>query len=191
MPDPALITSAAVVAYLGESAGNAAAVEALALRVEAMLNAACGRTDRPFRAAQAGRVELHDGTGVRHLYLDYPVADLTSVTLGTDHDTPDATLEVDDPTLVQWAVGSRRVRRLDGVFGAAGSPGYVRVTYDAQADVPANAAQALLRMTARLWWQRGSEDATSERIGGAATDLATEPDEVWESVVAPFRSVVG
>jgi hypothetical protein len=192
---PELFEMGELMDFLGEDATDTdltAQVEDLADRVEALLNAECGRSDRPFQAAELAREEIHDGTGGRTLYLDYPVTTLTAVALGTDPDEPEVELEVADPTKVQFRAGHRRIRRLDGAFGCQGDPGFVHVTYDAAADIPAFAGLAVMRRVASLWRNRGSEDATSERYGGAAVELVNgAPDEVWKRVVAPFASGVG
>lgn len=187
-----LVSQEEFVAFLGEAADtpDADAMGALVAQVEALFVSECQRRDRPFQEAELGRVEEHDGTGGRTLWLDYNVTALTSLTLGYDPDDPDETLDVDDPAAVQWRVGSNRIRRLDGCFGEAGQPGYVHVTYDAAAYLPDDAKAAILRRAAAVWRNRGSEDASSERIGGAMVELVNgAPDAVWEAAVAAHRAV--
>jgi hypothetical protein len=191
-----LVTGAQVLSYLGGfdngEEGRDVAL-ALADQIEALLLSQCARGNRPWQLAQVGRVERKDGTGNGTLYLDYPIAALTSVKLGYDAAAPIETLVVNDQTKLVWDVGSNRLQRSDsGVFGTAGFPGYVRVTYDTEADAPDDAALAVLRGVATVFGQRGSEDSKSERVGGFSTDLiaAIEGDPVWQMVVGAHRVIV-
>lgn len=191
----ALVSAPAVLNFLalGEEEAGADQVVTLAGQVEALLLAQCRRADRPFQLAQAARVEFRDSTGGRKLWLDYPVATLTSVLLGPDHAAPSETLDVADQTELVWAVGSKKLERVDGgVFGCADRPRFVKVTYDAQADLPSDATLAVIRVTAALWRQRGAEDVKSERVGGYSADLekVAEGDPVWQMVVQQYRAAV-
>jgi len=152
-------------------------------QVEAMFERACGRTHIPFQAAQTTRVEVRDGTGSSVIHLDYAISTLTSVVLGYDPAEPDETLVVAD---LLYAAGSRRLVRTDGVFGGFGAPRYVHVTYAAQADLPTDAAMAVLRVATAIYRQRGSEGVFSESVGGQFQQLAKLPkdDPVWEMAVA-------
>lgn len=191
-----LVTVEDLESHLGLEAGtDAELLQTLADAGEAMFLAACGRSRRPFLAAAASRTELHDGTGTGALWLDYPVGDASTITLtvGTDHTDPDETLDVDDLVI---AVGSREVRRLEACstgtgFGALDRPGRVRVTYTAQAEAPADAALAITRVCAALYWQRGAEGTRSERAGAISTDYAAiaESDPVWRAAVDAHREV--
>lgn len=167
-------------------------VERLIDQVEALFLAQTSRTHRPFQAAQAARVEVHDGNGQAWLYLHYPVAALTAVKVGADATAPDETLAVSDLKVLRFGVGGRRLQRVDGgTFGCAGDPRVVHVTYDAQADLPADATVAILRAVAALYRQRGSEDAKSERVGGFASDLSdfATDDPTWRAAVAAHREL--
>ncbi len=191
-----LVSSATVLNFLalGEGEGGADQVVALAGQVEALLVSQCGRTERAFQDAAQGRVEYRDGTGRPSLWLDYPIAVLTSVTIGPDHAAPSATLPVNDQTALVWSAGSPRLVRVDGgVWGCLDEPRIVRVTYDAAADLPADAALAVLRVTAAVWRQRGAEDVKSERVGGYSADLAAaaDSDPIWQAVVEQHRVSVG
>lgn len=193
------LTSAAdLLTYLGEDAGDAELLTIagrMGAAIEAALNADCLRSERPFLVAptppavMAARTEVHDGTGGRSLYLDFPVAALTTLVLGYDVSDPDTTLDVGDPTEVQFRVGHRRIRRLDGEFGCQGQSGYVHVTYTPKADAPDDAVQVLMDEVARLWQQRGSQDAVLERYGGAHVELAVERSAAWKAFVERHREV--
>lgn len=175
---------------LGEGEAGADQVVVLAGQVEALLLTQCGRTDRPFQGAGSNRTEYRDGTGRATLWLDYPVAALTSVQLGPDHANPSETLPVNDQTQLVWAAGSPRLVRVDGgVWGALEAPRIVKVVYNTAADLPADATLAVLRVTAAIWRQRGAEDVRSERVGGYSADLAAaaESDPIWQLVVGQFR----
>lgn len=182
-----LVTQLQLENELGLGAGAADAALLLLLdQVEAAFEADCGRASRPFQAAQNGRTERKDGTGTAVLYLDYPIAALTSVKLGYNAADPDEVLEVADQTKLVWDVGRGRLVRVDGgVFGCNRQPGYVTVVYNTQADLPADAARAVIHGTAVLYRQRGAEDASSESIGGTRAELikAFEGDSVWQRAV--------
>ena len=184
----ALVSQDEAGAFLGLSSTDPI-VGSLVEQAEAAFNAACGREEQPFADVLTGRVERLDGTGSRTLYVDYPIDTLTSITLGYDTGTPDETLVVADPTKVGFQAGKRRITRNDGgVFGCAGQPGYVVVTYTSKADLPADAKQAVLRRVALIYGQIGSEDARSEAIGGVRTELAdADQDAVWREAVQRHR----
>jgi len=188
MPIGTLVTSGDLFDFLGLTTEQQSLADDLAGLVEALLLQQCGRgPERPFQAAQPGRVEIHDGTGNPLLWLDYRVDTLTSVLLGQNPSTPDETLNVSDPAVLVWGVGSPRIARVDGRrFGCLDRPRYIQVTYDAQADAPAEASLAVLRVTAAVRRQRGSEDAKSERMGAYSADLAAvaQDDPVWQMAVA-------
>lgn len=191
----ALVPTATLLSYiaLGEDEAGADQVVELAGQVEALLLAQCRRTGRPFQAAASGRVERKDGTGGTSCWLDYPVAALTSVLLGYNPADPIETLAVADPAVLVWQVGRKRLTRVDGgSFGAFGAPLYVQVTYDAAADLPTDAALAVLRVTAAIWRQRGAEDVSAERVGGYSAELekVAEGDPVWQMAVQQYRVTV-
>lgn len=183
-----LVTLSEFSAYLGESI-DAGVGEPLLDQVEAMLEAASNRTHRPFAAAAIGRTERHDGTGRPLLYLDYPIAALTSVKLGADVGAPDETLDVADQTTLSWQVARARLQRVDGqVFGETGQPGVVHVTYTTADDLPELAALAVKRAAAALWHQIGQEAVTSERLGAWNAEFrAVEADPTWQAAVAAYR----
>lgn len=160
--------------------------------VEAAFLADCGRDDRPFQDAEAGRVELHDGNDLAVLWLDYEVASLSSVLLGLDASDPDETLDVADPDILIWVAGKARLARVDGgFFGHAWQPNYVQVTYDARADLPVDARNAITAAVAAIMNRRGAEGQAAERIGPYSTDYLrpyTETDE-WQRAVAHHRVV--
>lgn len=191
-----LVTVDALIEYLGPDAeADEDLLDRLLDQVEAAFEAACGRQDTPFQAAATARVEDHDGTGMTVLWLDYPVGDLTALTIGSDPDDPDDTLDVADPLVLRWQVGSRRVVRLDGgLFGARGQPLAVRATYDTAADLPEDAAMAVTLKVAERYHQRGAEDLLSERLGtyqyqvaGGGIGGSAPADEVWDRAVAAHR----
>jgi hypothetical protein len=157
--------------------------------VEATFVAACRRQHRPFQGAELGRVEEHDGSGSTSLWLHYPVTALATVTLGADHEHPDETLTAADLHVV---AGRRRIQRRNGAtFGALDAPGYVRVTYNAAADLPLGAGLAVVRVAAAVYRQRGSEDVKSERSGTYSSELAAvaDSDPLWQAAVEAHREI--
>ena len=189
-----LVTPSEILAYLGDPTGSDVQIGLqLVDEVEALLLQQCGREGRPFQPAQTGRVERRDGTGRPVLFLDYPIGVLTTVKLGYNVASPDETLVVNDQTKLSWAVGSPRLYRVDGgIFGWQGQPGAVSVTYTTQDDLPEDAALAVKRVTSALFNSRGSEGASSERLGNYSIDLKhlAEEDPIWQRVIGGRRLVV-
>lgn len=152
-------------------------------QVEALFCAQANRRERAFVGAQTARVEVHDSADSAILHLDYPIATLTSVVLGYVPGTPDETLVVNDAAKLAWGAGSTRLQRTDGgTFGGVGKPRYVHVTYNTQADLPADVALAVQSVAASIYRRRGSEDASSERLGGFQADFAqiAAADPLWK-----------
>ena len=192
--EPLIVSAASAAAYMGLDPSDTALINLLTpliVETEALLATDCNRSDRPFAAAMAGRNETQDGTGSRSIYVDYPIAALTSIVLGHDVNDPVETLDVADPAIVQWRVGSRRIRRLDAAFGKLRQPGYVHIVYDSLSDVPADAPLAIKRRVAAIWQDRGSEGASSERFGPVTlqSTLAAS-DEIWRTVCDANREVI-
>ncbi len=205
MPD--LVATSEVANFLGGVPVDSA-LRGLVDQVEGFFNASCGRRDRPFQPASPARVEVHDGTGRSTLFLHYPASRVTAFAIGLDPDDPTYSINVTDsgvteastgnrrvlrlngsPVLV-YEVGHRRIDRMDGVFGTLGRPREVTVTYDTADDLPIDANLAICRGVAAIYWQRGSEDASSQTVGGhTQLTKALEGDPVWERAVA-MNSVV-
>lgn len=166
--------------------GEAAVLKTLLAEVKAFFEQQVDRARAPFADTQTGRVEVHDGTGSALLTVDYPIAALTSITLGHNPASPIETLTVNDPSLLVFATGDRTIERVDGgTFGEYRKPRYIHVTYNAEADLPVDVAIAVKRLTAQLYRQRGSEDAQTEAVSGYSrtmADLATT-DPIWRQTV--------
>jgi hypothetical protein len=169
-------------------------LQALLDQVEALLLNEANRVDVPFMLATAeDRVEYHDGTGGRVLFLNYPIADVSSIKLGLDPSDPDDTLDPTDKRVVRWETGKRRLLRVDGgVFGKRGTPLYVEVTYDAAADRAQDLDAARLGITRRvaaIWRQRGAEGWASigqlDVRGQADKELDRTPE--WQKAVTTLR----
>ena len=161
-------------------------------RVQKRFERECGRSSVPFVDAALGRVEVRDGTGTCEVFLDYGITTLTAVTLGTDPLAPDETLDVAD---LVYTAGKRRIVRADGGrFGRFGAPQYVHVTYDAAADLPADAADAIYQTAAAEYRRRGDEGVRSETAGPYSVSYFDQSDattaDVWnEAVGAHMRGV--
>lgn len=160
--------------------------------VEDAFERACNRSERPFTTADAARTEVHDGTGHAALYLDYPIDEVTAILLGYDASSPDEELDPDDLTVVTWPSGGRCISRVDGgKFGTIDQPRYVTVVYDTQDDLPEVAKLAVMRATAMLYRQRGSEDARAETSGDFSHTLGSiEEDGFWKMAVQTCREPV-
>lgn len=162
-------------------------------QVKELLERACGRDQRPFQDAQAGRIERQDGTGSSELFLDYPIAALSqSILVGGDPAAPDETLSPTDKTKVRWIVGHRRISRVDdGQWKELDAPLVVQVTYNAAADLPKAAKMAVTQVVAAVYRQRGSEDVNAERTGGYSADLkkVIEEQPAWAAAVAVLSEI--
>lgn len=186
-----LVEQTEVVEYLGiaeEKYSNA--LEQLRLSTIGLFERLCDRAHAPFSDAIAARTEVHDGTGSDSLWLDYPIATLTSVKIGRNPATPDETVTVGDVDVLAVDVGARRVVRVDGgEFGELDAPRVVHVTYDTADDLPADAQLAVLRVIAQVYRQRGSEDASSETVSGYARTMANlaAQDALWLAAVTAHK----
>ncbi|KKL13679.1 hypothetical protein LCGC14_2523360 [marine sediment metagenome] len=165
-------------------------ITALLERVEGTLEAECDREALPFLAAQSGRAEWRDGTGTKYLRLYYPIAVLTSITLGRDSSDPVDTLDVADVDVISFSVGGTRLTRTDGgKFGARGSPRYVKVTYDAAAFLPNAAKEAVMDVAAGRVRQFGTEGFKSFKLldsGGSLRKLMDDSG-AWRRAVEQYR----
>ena len=191
---PHIVSPVTFLESLGETDVTPAILNALDL-AESLFEAA---THRTFAAAQSSRTEVHDGNGQEVLYLDYPVAVLTSVKLGYNPAAPAETLVVDDQAVLNWKVGSARLQRVGGKFGRGGEPNYVQVVYNAQGDISELAEQAIL-LAGRLAFTGGLEGVSAERIGAYSVEFqssgntgssALENSQVWTAAVNAHMRVV-
>jgi hypothetical protein len=191
-----LATLAEYKAYLGDDPTSLpadAVLQNILDGTEAELEAALGRTHRPFAAALTAREETHDGTGTGVLFLDYPIATIASLALGHDIDAPVETLDPDDKAVVVWQAGSARVARVDcGRFGCARDPNYVHVTYDTQADLPADCKLALLEVAAGVYRKQGDEHLASERMGPYSVEFrsAVAASSAWSDALRNHAEVL-
>jgi len=161
--------------------------------VEDVFEGEVGRTDTSFAVAATARTEVHDGTGCADLFLNYPISDVTTVTIGYDTSDPVEILDPTDIDKLTFGTGSRRLTRTDGgIFGLAGKKRYVHVTYDHQDDLPGNAKLAIMRVVAQVYRQRGSEDAKYENVGGYIHNLShlIAEDPIWQRAVAANQRTV-
>jgi hypothetical protein len=160
--------------HLGlEDDEDAEVLQLLLDQVTAMFERLCDRKRAPFSDAIPARSEVHDGTGTDTLFLDYPVASLTSVKIGRDVNAPTETLDVADVDVLVYAAGEREIRRTDGgTFGELDAARCVHVTYATEDDRPDDAKLAVKRVVAQLYGQRGSEDAASETVDGHQRQMA-------------------
>jgi hypothetical protein len=169
-----LVTLAELKAYItpAPDASNDALLQELLDNVQALFEAECGRQIVGFIAADTGRVEVHDGDGSSDIWLDYPIAALTSITLGYDPADPDETLDVANKKVLVFGVGERRISRVDcGTFGrfADIARRYVQIVYDHQGDLPETGKLAIKSVVATVYARRGTETMRSETIGNFYT----------------------
>lgn len=202
MPD--LVTLDELKTYLtveGEPPADTedAKLTALLDDIEALFESATLRAPGFYTAAATGRTEVHDGTGSSRLYLDYPLAEdgLTTVTLGYNPASPDATLNVSDKSTLVYGAGSRCIARVDGgKFGRVNQPRYVEVVYDHLGDLPENAKLAIMEVVAAVYRNLGSEGMKSETVGAFYSytrddaQAAAGANTHWQDAVAANTPVV-
>lgn len=201
-------------AYLGLTSPDQATQASLALLIAGvtdLFQTACGRGSIPFQAAQAARIEVQDATGDAKLWLDYPPQTITAVKLGLDFTNPEETLDPANPLVLIWRPGDRCVQRVDGGLWSAGSGGallswsrggpltpenwseprgLVQITYDAQADQPARAKLAVMKVVAAWLNQKGAEGLKAEGRGARSFQYLTDVDPDWaRAVESCFRTV--
>lgn len=191
---PVLVTRTELKTYLGDAPASAddALLDALIDDVEALFASETGRSITSFIAAGSGRVEVLDATGSADLFVDYPITALTSITLGYDAGAWDETLDVSDGTVVVYAVGGRKITRVDGgTWGRHyGHARYITVTYDYAADLATSAKLAIKSVVAAVYRQRGSEGMKSETVGAFYSytredaQAATASSDFWKEAVA-------
>lgn len=186
-----LVTETEVIEHLGIApAAWTPALDRLRLGTIGLFERLCDRAHAPFSDAIATRMETHDGTGAPELWLDYPVASLTSLLIGRNPASPDETLNVASLEVLSFRVGERSLVRVDGgTFGAFDAPRVVHITYSTQDDLPVDAKVAVLRVIAQVYRQRGAEDAAIENAAGYArtmADLAAK-DGVWLAAVQQHK----
>jgi hypothetical protein len=191
---PDLVSYATLKDYLQlPNDDNETAITELLEDVEGSLEAECDREALPFQAAEAGRAEWRDGTGTVRLFTHYPIAVLTSITLGRDSSSPDETLDVADVDVVSFSVGETRITRTDGgKFGAFRSPRKILVTYDAATFLPKLAVLAVKRVVGGYVRQFGAEGFKSFKLldsGGSLQKLMDETPE-WKRAVDRYRRIV-
>lgn len=188
MPNVRLVEQSELAAFLEieEAAYPVDALDPVRLGVIAFFERLCGRTSAPFSDEITGRVEYHDGTGNESLWLDYPLATLTAITIGQNHALPDETLVLNNAATLSQLAGSRLIERLDGgTFGELDATRAVKVTYDTADDRPEDAKLAVCRVIAQIWRQRGAEDAAQETVSGYSRQMAdfAAKDGVWLDAV--------
>lgn len=190
-----LVTAAELAAHLGITDPGSSILDNLLEAVEDEFERTIGRAETPFRAT-GSLTEVFDGTGYNVLYLGYPVSTITSIKIGADSSDPDETLDFTDLDVLRYAVGSRRLVRMDGVFGCKGQPRVVHVAYTCASDLPKDAARAVKVVAGLRYMASGAENATSERLGnwsaefgGTSSANGALPYE-WTSAVANHMAAV-
>jgi hypothetical protein len=170
-------------------------ITALLENIEGALEAQCDREGLPFQAAEAGRVEWHDGTGTIRLFLFYPISDVTEILVGRDAADPDDELDPDDVDEVVWDAGPDlfKITRTDGAkWPPHRAPRCIRVTYDAAAFLPELATLAVKRVAGAFVRQFGAEGYKSFKLLDAGGSLQRIMDETpeWTAAVNKYRRLV-
>jgi hypothetical protein len=126
--------------------------------VESLLES---QTNQEFGVAEYDREEIHDGTGTNTIYARRPIGDITDITLTYGETDSLTTLSITNTA--KFRVGKRRIKTLYYIFPEG--PDNIILTYDALANQPALAVQAVKEVCATLYRRIGSEDARSEDTG--------------------------
>jgi hypothetical protein len=179
--------------FLGDApAGQDDLLNALLDGTEELFEAECGRADRPFQAAESGRIEIRDGTGTALLFVDYPIDTITSILIGADPSDPDETLDPTDLEVVAWRAGRARIARVDGcTWSDRGTPNVIQITYDTLEELPLRAALAIKRGAAAVFRRLGSEELRAERTSTFSRDFLTSAsdDPIWQQAVRRLREI--
>jgi hypothetical protein len=193
-----IVSLADLKAYLGDAPASSDDVllQALLDNVEALYERATLRPAGYYKAAATAVTEVLDGTGSPRLWLTYPIAALTSVTLGYGSTE---LLSLSDPDAIGYGVGSRVVTRTDGGwFGTVDQKRYVTVVYDHQGNLPEDAKLPIMQVVASLYRARGSEGMRSETVGSfysytredADAWATAEGNVLWQLSVEANRPAV-
>lgn len=173
-----LVSVADAAAFLGVSPNDPLLPSLVAEAADAF-SRACGREAAPFRDAQAGRVERMLAPSDHELWLDYGIADISTIKIGRNFAAPIETLNPDDTDVVVWFAGSRRLTRTDGYHWRSRcvdrAPLWVEVTYDTIADLPESAKLAVLQVVASAYRLRGQEGLRSETHGERSWTYGSDP----------------
>lgn len=195
----AIVTVDELKDYLGDAPASSDddVLQMIVDDVEAMFTRDALREPGWFTDAADGRTEVLDGTGTRRLYLDYPIADVTSIKLGYDSGAPTETLDPSTKSVVVWGVGSRVLTRTDGGrFGCVGQPRYVEVVYDHQGNLPDDAKLPIMEVAASLYRNRGNEGMRSETVGAFYSytrddaQAVADANQNWQRAVEAHRPAV-
>lgn len=169
-------------AFLGVT-GNAndAVLDLLSESLEGLLERETGRVFGPGLAL----VETQNGGGRTYLYVDRPVATLTSVKIGQDPAAPDESVPVGVAGVLVDPKGPRKLVRVDGGRFPPGTAN-VQVTYTSADLLPADCKLALLEAIALVWRRRGSEDAAVETTGTFSHELVQELTKLptWARIIS-------
>jgi hypothetical protein len=171
-------------------------------QAEALFTTATNRADIPFQDAEADRVEIIEAPTGRSLWLDYRVAEVTDVIVGSDLLNPEVTLDPTDASEVIWRAGKRDLVRMDATWRCRAPkdavPIFVQVTYDTQADLPDDAKAAVLSLAAAGYHGAATASGTiqSETLDNysvsyataqQAMTLAQASDPAWAIAVARHK----
>lgn len=163
--------------------------------LQAILNAVedhlASKTGETFGAADTVTQEAHSGDGTRNLYVRRPMSSVTTIEVSATSDAadPDDTIATDDVR-----IDPENDRHLVRVQNGGFPLGLLNifVTYEALANLPTVAIEAVKEGAALVHRIRGSEHVRSESLG----DLGSQVLEIdrrfrslpmWEAAVAQLR----
>lgn len=211
MASTPLVTLPAFQAYLGLEPGTDDAVlQSLLDGALAQFTAAVDRVECPFSDALPARIERIRGCPQLRIWLDYPIASIAAIQLGSNKNAPDQTIDPADTSLVAWEVGGTELTRVDGGTwdsndsdllswarggplvsdpSRRGVPSFVWVTYATQPFLPADVALAIQSVAATLYQRRGNDGVKSETLGAYSYQLAaaTVENDLWQAAVLRYR----
>lgn len=211
MASAPLVTVPALQASLGLEPGtDDANLQVILDGVIGDLLKATDRVECPFSDAIPNRVERIRATQAERIWLDYPIAAVSAIALGSNKNAPDQTLDPSDTSAVAFEIGGTELTRVDGgcwdsslgdllswarggpmVPSSArrGAPSFVWVTYTTKDFRPADVVSAALNVSARIYQRRGSEGVKSETLGAYSYTLGsiTEDNDQWQGVIDRYR----
>ncbi len=188
----ALVTYDDQAQYLGIPSGtDKQLLEDLLVQAQSLFENEVGRSNAPYGLpAGTVRTEVREGyPGSNILTLDYPIAAITSIGIGTDAAFPTETITPSDTSTVVWGVGTRNIYRVDGGYWQRWVPSWVKVVYTTAADAPADVKLAIQEKVAELYLHRDKIGFSSVTRGARSWTMAEagRNPSAWDTAVANHR----
>lgn len=143
---------------------------------ESLLSEATGQT---FAAAGAVTDEAHSGSGDSELYLSRPASSITSIKVSalSNPTSPDYTIPTSD-VRIDPANAHRLVRVANGIFPEGLYN--IFVSYNAAANLPEIAKQAVREAAEMMWRVRGRVHVSGDSLGDLGSETLIAQERLWQ-----------